>query len=223
MQFQTSRTVKVCATMFAGAVTLAAISILGGWQAAQVTPAASATVAPGATTVAQVFDIDDTHSMALFRVRHLGAGAFWGLFNDLSGTVELTPGASVALNVEIKTDSVDSNNEKLNRHLKSPDFFNTKEFPTMSFRSTSSKADGDNRFLVTGEMTMRGVTKTITVPVEVLGIADMGNGARGGFEATFEIKRSDFGVSYGAEKGAISDATRVIVAIEGVAKAASSK
>lgn len=212
MRNAASRSRNFPASLLVALVATVSLMPLAAWQGSTNAP----TTAPSAP--AQTFDIDDTHSMALFRVRHMGAGAFWGLFNDLSGTVDFVPGASLALNVEIKTDSVDSNNEKLDRHLKSPDFFNTKEFPTMSFRSTGSKPDGENRFLVTGDLTMRGITKSITVPVECLGVADMGMGARGGFEATFDLKRSEFGVSYGAEKGAISDSTRVVVAIEGVAR-----
>jgi len=170
---------------------------------------------------AQTYEIDDTHSMALFRVQHLGAGAFWGLFNDVSGTVRCAPDAELFLDVTINADSVDSNNAKLDRHLKSPDFFNTKEFPTMSFRSVSAKPLGGGKYLVTGDLTIRGITKSITTPVECTGIADMGSGARAGFEAVLTIKRSDFGVQYGVEKKMIGDETRIIVAIEGVqAKAA---
>ncbi len=173
----------------------------------------------GATTT---YGIDDTHSMALFRVQHMGAGAFWGMFNDLKGTVTYSPGTDLALDVTIDALSVDSNNAKLDQHLKSPDFFNVKEHPSMTFKSVSSKSSGENRFDVTGDLTIRGTTKRVTVPIVCLGVADLGMGSRAGFEAEFTINRSEYGVSYGAAKGAVSDATRVIVAIEGVSKRAES-
>lgn len=189
-----------------------------GSEKAQATPPAAAASTTRAAAVS--YTIDDTHSMAIFRVQHMGAGAFWGLFNNLSGTVNYTADSSIAIDVTIDTTSVDSNNAKLDQHLKSPDFFNVKEFPTMSFKSVSSKSLGDGRFEVTGDLTIRGVNKSMTVPVACLGVADLGMGARAGFEAEFMINRSDFGVHYGVEKGAVANATRVIVAMEGVSKPA---
>ncbi|MSR70124.1 MAG: YceI family protein [Phycisphaerales bacterium] len=166
------------------------------------------------TSTAATFTVDDTHSMSLFRVEHMGAGKFWGRFNEVSGTAQYVPNTSLAMNVTIQTASVDSGNKKLDGHLKSPDFFNAVEFPTMTFLSTSAKALGTGRFDVTGDLTMHGITKSVTVPVQCSAISVMGGTSRSGFEATFEIKRSDFGVSYGVEKGAIGDETRVIVSLE---------
>ncbi len=188
-----------------------------GLVIAALTPLSLLAMVDETKQVSSSYKIDDTHSMALFRVQHMGAGAFWGMFNDLHGTVSYTPEATLTLDVTIDIASVDSNSDKLDQHLKSPDFFNAKEFPTMSFKSESSKPTGSGSFDVTGALTIRGVTKTITVPVAFLGAADRGMGARAGFEAEFTINRSDFGVTYGVEKGAIGNATRVIVAIEGVA------
>lgn len=179
--------------------------------------AKQATSKPTPVATTNTYKIDDTHSMAIFRVKHMGAGAFWGMFNDLEGTVSYTPDTALALDVTIDITSVDSNNSKLDQHLKSPDFFNVKEFPTMTFKSESSKSLGNGSFDVTGSLTIRGVTKKVTVPVSYLGAADLGMGARAGFEAEFTINRADFGINYGVEKGSIGNATRVIVAIEGVA------
>lgn len=193
-----------------GAVGLLAASAPQAVTAPKSNPIASV------TTTAPTYEIDDVHSMALFRVQHMGAGAFWGLFNDVAGTVRCTPDKDLSLDVTITADSVDSNNAQLDRHLKSPDFFNTKEFPTMAFHSVSAKPLGDGKFLVTGDLTICGITKSITAPVECTGIADLGNGARAGFEAVLSIKRSDFGVKYGVEKKMLGDDTKIIVAMEGV-------
>lgn len=162
------------------------------------------------------FQVDDVHSMALFRVQHMGAGRFWGLFNDVSGTIQYTPENSLSLNIAIQTESVDSNNEQLDRHLKSPDFFNSVEFPQMTFVSISAKHIENNRFEVVGDLTIHGVKKRVTVPVECSRISKLGGATRAGFEASFEINRSDFGVSYGVEKKMLGDETRIIVSLEGI-------
>lgn len=177
---------------------------------------AAAAQAPATSSGPMTYEVDDVHSMALFRVQHLGAGQFWGLFNDIKGTATYQAGKSLAIDVSIDTASVDSGNSKLDQHLSSPDFFDAKEFPSMTFKSVSSEMKSANMWQVTGDLTMRGTTKRITVPVEVTGVSDTRMGARAGFEAVFSVKRSEFGISYGVEGGSLGDDTRVIVAIEGV-------
>lgn len=163
------------------------------------------------------YTIDDVHSTALFRVHHLGAGRFWGRFNDVSGSVTFDRGVEIRMNVSIRTASVDSGNKDLDRHLLSPDFFNAKEpaCATMTFVSNGCSMGDRGIYMVSGDLTIHGVTKPITVPVEFTGAADMGKGARAGFESTFSIKRSDFGMAYGVEGGAIGDEVRIVVSLEG--------
>ncbi len=179
-------------------------------------PSAQTVTQPKSTDAATTFEVDDVHSMALFRVQHMGAGRFWGLFNDVSGTVQYSPEKSLSLSISIQTESVDSNNDQLDRHLKSPDFFNSVEFPQMTFVSISAKHIENGRFEVVGDLTIRGVKKRVTVPIECSSISKLGGATRAGFEASFEIKRSDFGVSYGVEKKSLGDETRIIVSIEGI-------
>ncbi len=170
-----------------------------------------------ATDAVNAYQVDDVHSGTFFRVMHAGAGQFWGRINDVSGSFTLADDASkMAFNIEVAVDSVDSGNDKLDAHLKSPDFFNSKEFPKMSFKSNGAKKAASGMYEVSGDFTMHGVTKPVTAMVEVTGQADMGMGARGGAEATFTIKRSDFGMSYGVEKGMIGDSVKVLVNLEGV-------
>jgi polyisoprenoid-binding protein YceI len=169
-------------------------------------------LADGAT-----YKIDDTHSSALFRVQHMGAGQFWGRFNGVSGTMSFTAaGAPTAFDISIATDSVDTAEPKLDGHLKSPDFFNAKEFPSTTFKSKSFTKKADGTYEVTGDLMMHGVTKSISAAIEVTGMADMGMGARAGVEAIFTVKRSEFGMKYGLEKGTLGDAVRVVVNLEGV-------
>jgi polyisoprenoid-binding protein YceI len=174
-------------------------------------PAASAAAGP------QAFTIDDVHSMAMFRVQHMGAGHFWGRFNEVTGNFAFQPGSADGLrfDVTIKTESVDTGVPDLDKHLRTPDFFAVKDFPTMTFKSTKATKTGESTYDVMGELTMHGVTKPITAKVEFCGMRDMGRGPKAGFEATFTVKRSEFGVNYGVEKGAIGDDVKVIVGLEG--------
>lgn len=163
----------------------------------------------------ETFNIDSVHSTAIFRVQHLGAGNFYGRFNELEGTIEWDAEGGPSFDVSIKIESVDSGNEALDKHLKNADFFDAKQFPTMTFKSTGAKKMGDN-WKVMGEMTMHGVTKAVEVDMEFVGRADVGRGDRVGFETTFTVKRSDFGMNWGVENGALGDATKIIVSLEGI-------
>lgn len=167
------------------------------------------------------FAIDSGHSAALFRISHLDVGAFWGRFNEIKGQVlwdDQNPAAG-SVEVEIPVASVDSNDEKRDQHLKSPDFFNVRQFPVMSFKSSKIEKKGD-RFHVTGALLLRGKTQTVTAEVTKLGEKDCGKrfGYRAAWEATFTLKRTDFGMSYGVEQGILGDEVRVTLALEGVRK-----
>ena len=163
----------------------------------------------------ETFNIDSVHSTAIFRVQHLGAGNFYGRFNELEGTIDWDAEDGPSFDVSIKIESVDSGNEALDKHLKNADFFDAKQFPTMTFKSTGAKKIGDN-WKVMGEMTMHGVTKAVEVDMEFVGRADVGRGDRVGFETTFTVKRSDFGMNWGVENGALGDTTKIIVSLEGI-------
>lgn len=203
-----------CKTCIAAFAILAALPFVGATTgAASQSPAPSAaTAAAGATT----WKIDDVHSMALFRIQHFGAGMFWGRFDNVNGSITTsgTGPDSVSFDVSIDPATVSSGNDKLNGHLMSPDFFSVKEFPTMTFKSTKAEKGSDGMWSVTGDLTMHGVTKSVTAKVECTGRAKMGPSERIGFEATFTVDRSEFGMSYGIDKGAIGKSVRVIVGME---------
>ncbi len=195
------------------AVGLSAVTLLAFNVGLAPTPAPAPTPFAG---MADEYQIDTTHSKALFRVLHNGVAPFYGRFNDVSGTISFDGSSadSLSLNVTVKVESVDTGNDKLDGHLKSPDFFNARENPTLTFKSSSVKPAGDGSFAVTGELTIHGVTKTVTVEVENTGMAESGRGKRCGFETIFEIKRSDYGMSYGLDRGMLGDDIRVIVGLE---------
>jgi len=201
-----------CKFCIAALIAITPVALLAANQSAPAPDKDSKQVA----TDARTWKVDDVHSMALFRIQHMGAGMFWGRFDDVSGTVTTRgPGPdSIAFDITIDPASVSSGNEKLNGHLKSPDFFSVKEFPSMTFKSTSASRGADGIWSVNGDLTMHGVTKPITAKVEMTGMAKGRGGESAGFEATFTVDRSQFGMNYGIEKGAIGKDVRVIVGLE---------
>lgn len=167
----------------------------------------------------ETYEVDPVHSMAVFRVKHLGVSYTYGRFKDISGTFvvdEQDPTKSSA-EITIKTDSVTTDDEKRDQHLRSPDFFDAKQYPVMSFKSKSVKKVKDNAYEVTGDFTLHGVTKSLSVTLEHVGVGkDPWGGQRSGFEGVFTLKRSDFGMSYMLE--GIGDEVRVILGVEGIRK-----
>ncbi|NOS99055.1 MAG: YceI family protein [Phycisphaerales bacterium] len=172
-----------------------------------------------AAAKAETFKIDDTHSSVVFRIKHMNVSYFYGRFNKIEGRFTLEDGDAAGNSIEIEVDasSVDSKNEGRDRHLKSPDFFNAKQFKTITFKSTAIKSAGEGKFEVTGDLTLHGVTKSVTVPVERVG---KGPGREGGtiagFEAVFTVKRSEFGMEF--MNGPLGDEVRLMVGIEGAAE-----
>ncbi len=208
---------KLMPSICAGAAVTAAVLLITARPVpAQDTVGKAA--APSSTSSMSEYSVDSTHSMALFRVRHFGAGAFWGRFNTVSGTIQHDPSTKTGLRVDVAIDiaSVDTGSERLDNHVKSADFFNVEEFATATFKSTSAKLIGERMYEVQGELTMHGVSKNITANVEWLGTLAGPRGERCGFETTFTVKRSEFGMSYGVEQGVIGNETRIVVAIEAI-------
>lgn len=165
---------------------------------------------------ANTFHVDPVHSMALFRIQHQGVGMFHGRFNRMHGTVKFDPAAATPLevNITIPVAGVDTGSEKIDNHLKNPDFFDAEQFPNMSFESTSSKKLDASTFEVSGKMTIHGVTRDLQVKFDLVGSADSERGKRYGFESSFVIQRTDFGMGYGVEKKALGNEVRVTVALE---------
>ncbi|MGD2110304.1 MAG: YceI family protein [Phycisphaerae bacterium] len=161
---------------------------------------------------------DSVHSSVLFRVTHLGVGPFWGRFAAINGDVDVAvDGSGIALSLEVPIESVDTGNEKLDQHLQSPDFFDAAKHPKATFVSKSAKKKSGGVYGVSGELTIRGVTRKVEVDVRVTGPSDTPRGRRCGIETEFVLKRSDYGVSYGVGGGMLGDDTRLIVGIEAVA------
>ena len=174
--------------------------------------------APAAAAPANI-TLDPVHSMAVFRIQHLGAGYFWGRFNELSGSITwpLDDSAAPSFDVTAQVNKVDTGSEKLDGNLQGPNFFNQVEFPTITFKSGGATKVGENHWTVRGELTLRGVTKTIEVDCHMVGVGKGPTGPKVGFECTFVINRADYGMKWGidAPKGALGNEVRMIIALEG--------
>lgn len=167
------------------------------------------------------YAVDPVHSSVHFMIKHAGITNFYGRFNDLAGTFTFDPENPGSSNLEftVKTESVDTNNNGRNEHLRSPDFFNARQFPTATFKSTAFTDLGDGMWEVTGNLSLHGQTKPITVNFEWLGTGTFRNSDIAAFEAHFTFKRSDFGMTtYIAddlgEGGGLGNTVTVMVSVE---------
>jgi polyisoprenoid-binding protein YceI len=167
-------------------------------------------------TIAATYAIDTTHSSVLFRIKHFDVAYFYGRFATYEGTFTLDDDASkCAVEVKIDAGSVDSFNEGRDDHIKGGDFLDAKQHPDLTFKSTKVERDGD-AFTITGDLTGRGVTRSVTCEMQKTGEAETRFGLRAGFEGRFVFKRSDFGMDKGDASSMLSDEVTMILAIEGV-------
>lgn len=205
-----NRPVKLALLTLGTGAAVAAFS-LSSPSPAVAQPATAAAPASSSAT----FSVDAVHSSVIFKIKHMGVSNFYGTFKDTSGTFSL--GDSASVDVTVKADSVDSRNSKRDDHIKSPDFFNAKEFPNITFKASGIKKGADGAYAGKGDLTFRGVTKPVTLTITPTGTGK-GQGGKeiAGFETRFTIKRSDFGNS--SMVGPLSDEVDLIVALEGSSK-----
>lgn len=167
---------------------------------------------------ADVFKYDPVHSSVSFKARHLDISWIHGRFNEVDGTftIDRNDPTQSSFTLTIKADSVDTANKARDEHLRQPDFFDTKQFPTIEFKSTKVKPINGG-YEVTGDFTMHGVTKEITL--QLLGGKEIE--FRGSkiiaFSTELSLKRSDFGFDKGAI-GPIGDEALILIDCEGVRK-----
>ena len=188
--------------------------------AAMLSVAASPIFEPQQADESQMtFKLDPVHCMANFRVQHMGAGMFWGRFNEVTGQIVTSKEGMVpvSFDVVIDVDSIDTGTEKLDRTLMGPNFFDGKEFKTITFTTdtVTPVAGEDAKWTVTGQVSMLGVTKPVTAVVERTGVNGNSVMKKAGYEAIFTVKRSDFGMSWGVDNGALGDDVDLVVGLEG--------
>jgi polyisoprenoid-binding protein YceI len=188
----------------------------------------STTLNPEATTT-QTWQIDPAHTNVEFAVKHLMISNVKGRFGDVNGTLSgsLEDPADFTLDVTIDTQSVDTRQAQRDAHLRSPDFFDVEKFPTIRFVGKSIKGDVTDEFKLVGDLTIRDVTREVTLDVTNEGsLTDPWGNARIGFSAKTRIDRKDFGLQWNQalEAGGfvVGDEIKISVDVELTAVAAES-
>ena len=168
---------------------------------------------------ADKFLLDPGHASVMFGVSHLGFSKTFGRFNKIEGAFTLDADAPENSSVVVSIDpaSLDTNHAKRDEHLRGADFFDVTKFPTLTYKSTSVKRTGDKTALVTGELTLRGVTKP--VPLEVTLVNTGPNPMDktktvAGFSARGTLKRTDFGMGYAAP--VLGDDVEIIIEVDAI-------
>jgi polyisoprenoid-binding protein YceI len=186
------------------------------------TSAGTTTTIPG--YVAGTWTIDPIHSEVGFAVRHMMVSKVRGKFKKFSG--ELVTGENPldsSVTAEIDLASIETGAEQRDDHIRSADFFEVETYPTMTYRSTGVRADGDD-YVVDGELSLKGVTKQVPLKLELNGFGpDPFGGTRAGFTATAEINRREFNVNFSAPMqnggAVVADKITIQLEIEAVLKA----
>lgn len=162
--------------------------------------------AGAARSATETFVFDKAHTQVGFRIRH------WltkvdGRFRDFDGHIWLDRSnpADSKVEVTIQAASIDTSYENRDKHLRSADFFDVEKYPVITFKSTKVAPRGKDVYDVTGDLTLHGVTKTMTVPVRHTGFLNLGKQEKAGFELTIPINRKDFGIVWNrtAESGGV--------------------
>jgi len=154
----------------------------------------------GSTLAADALKIDRAHSHVNFEIRHL-VSSVTGSFKDFGGTIQFDKAAPAQSSVDfsIKTASIDTGAEGRDKHLQSPDFFDAEKNPEITFKSKKIAKKSGDTYDVTGDFTMHGVTKEITIPVSYLGSVKGQRGETFGFKTNFTVNRKDYGVAWNRE------------------------
>jgi len=166
---------------------------------------------------AESYTVDPAHTFPHFSVSHLGFSTMQGRFDKSSGKVTLDRAAKTgSVDIAIEAASVSTGFAKRDEHLKSPDFFNAAEFPTITYKSSAVKFKGDAPATVEGNLTMLGVTKPVTLTIDAFkcGVHPMNKKDVCGAAATGQFKRSDFGMKYGLPN--VGDDIKLVFEVEAV-------
>jgi polyisoprenoid-binding protein YceI len=167
-----------------------------------------------AAGITGLLKIDPVHSAGVYRITHLNTSAHWGVFKEPTGTIDVGTDGSLKLDVAFDLAKLDSGNAKRDEHLRGPDFFNAKQFPKMTFKSTSGTKGADGSYAVKGDLTIKGTTKPIEVVFKKVGEGKnpMSGATIVGYETEFTVNRLDYGVSY--MPGALGNDVKVVVSLE---------
>ncbi|WP_236794547.1 YceI family protein [Amycolatopsis sp. GM8] len=173
---------------------------------------APTTEIPGYT--AGTWKIDGAHSDVTFVVRHLGVSKVRGRFDQVDTTIVTAENVlDSTVTTTIQATSIDTNNEQRDGHVRSGDFLDVEQFPTLTFTSTAIRVE-DGDYLIDGDLTIHGVTKPVTLAAELGGFGDGPNGKVLGISASTEVSRTEFGVGAGVPGAVVSDKIKIELDIE---------
>jgi len=144
------------------------------------------------------WSIDPVHSTIVVTARHFGLSSIRGRFNDFSGELQISrPVEQSTVVAEIKSASIDTANGMRDTHLRSADFLDVEQYPTIAYRGTGMRAVDSKQWLLDGELTLNGVTKPVPLQLSFLGVGqDAWGGTRAAFHASTDLRRDDFSINY---------------------------
>jgi polyisoprenoid-binding protein YceI len=176
--------------------------------------------ARAAAAAARSFEVDGVHSSVVFEIRYQGIASFFGRFDKVSGSFEIDEAdlSKSTFEVSIDAESVHSGNPQRDGHLRNTDFFNAKKHPQVIFKSTKVAKKGEKELEVTGDMILRGETKSVTAKVVYGGTIDDAHAGkrRAGLDGTLVIRRKDFGMDFALD--ALGDEVTIRIGLTGLAK-----
>lgn len=163
------------------------------------------------------FVVDSVHSMVMFRIKHLGVAYNYGLFHQPEGAfnIDLDDPSNSFIDISVRTNNVDTGNDSRDNHLRSEDFFDVKRHPRIRFKADEFEKVDDDTLRATGELTMVGETREITIEITHTGEGSTRQGYKQGIEAEFTIERSKWGMDTYVENGALGDEVTLMVTMEG--------
>lgn len=177
------------------------------------------TATPSTTAAVSTWAVDPAHSVVELAVKHMMFSTVKGRFANVAGTIvldEANLGAS-SVSAEVDASSIDTGEPQRDGHLRSADFLDVERFPTIAFRSTAVVPQGRDRFVVVGDLTLRGVTQEVSLEAELVGKgADPWGGQRAGFAATTSVNRKEFGLTWNQalEAGGVLVSDQVKISLE---------
>lgn len=185
-------------------LTITALSLGAVWSFAETTATAqektTSAKSPNAPVPVGTYKLDPAHSIIGFAIRHLEINWVEGRFKDFVGTINYNAEDVTRSTVEFTAtiESIDTGVDARNKHLKTADFFDAAKYPAMTFKSTSIERRGKEGYMLNGDLTLKGVTKQVSLPFTMTGaIKDPWGNTRFGIEAHTKINRRDFGINYG--------------------------
>lgn len=209
-------TLKPFALLAAGALVAGGLMLVPTGS----TQSAIANTARATSGYVATYNVDPVHTSVIFGAQYAGMGNFYGQFTEYNGQVRYDGenAESFELSLEIPMASLDTHNEQRDEHLRSPDWFNAKEYRYVTFESIALEEGEDGKFTLKGDLTLHGVTKPVEATVTNLKTKETPRGTRCGFDAQFKVNRTDFGVDFMLGEDGIGEEIVLIIGVQSIAQ-----